>query len=132
MKKSSSSVSIFDHQLYEAMHRPTSIEMNSVRMNTLNLVPELLLGDFSENHIDSVDTTNEESFHITYLDLSDNVLEGMNFVSALINLEILHLGDNYIKVIPDSALSTLTKLKYLHLQQNHFICTLDSLERYTT
>ncbi|XP_029717564.2 leucine-rich repeat transmembrane neuronal protein 3-like [Aedes albopictus] len=124
MRKTSSRVTHFDHQLYEAMHRPTSIEMIRVGLKELSLPTKLLLGDFSNNEIDSVNTTNEDNFHITYLDLSSNKLRNMNFVSALVNLEILHLGFNLIKVIPNSVLSTLTKLKYFYLQHNYFISSI--------
>ncbi|KXJ75083.1 hypothetical protein RP20_CCG012330 [Aedes albopictus] len=121
MRKAISNVTIFDQQLYEAMHRPTGVEMISAGLKELSLPTELLLGDFNDNHIDTVNTTSGENFHITYLDLSFNSIRNMEFVSPLVNLEILHLGHNFIEVIPDSALSTLTKLKYLYLQHNHYI-----------
>ncbi|KXJ73701.1 hypothetical protein RP20_CCG015228 [Aedes albopictus] len=124
MRVSSFNVTIFDQQLYEAMHRPTGIEMTSTRLEELILPTELLLGDFSSNHIETVNTTNGENFLITYLDLSSNMIRNVDFVSPLVNLEVLHLGHNSIEAIPGSALSTLTKLKYLYLQSNYYITSI--------
>lgn len=124
MRVSSFNVTIFDQQLYEAMHRPTGIEMTSTRLKELILPTELLLGDFDNNHIDTVNTTSGENFLITYLDLSSNFIKNVDFVSLLVNLEVLHLGHNSIETIPGSALSTLTKLKYLYLQSNYYITSI--------
>ena len=82
--------------------------------------PELLLGDFSDNRLVSVNTSSEDNFQITYLDLSFNWLDNMEFVSRLVNMETLFLQSNRIKIVPRSALTPLTKLKYLYLQYNQF------------
>nr|XP_029733171.1 leucine-rich repeat transmembrane protein FLRT3-like [Aedes albopictus] len=117
-RKAKSKVVMFDSGLYEAMHRPSSIEMTSTSLEELTLPAELLLGDFSDNHLITVHTQQEENYQITYLDLSSNMLHHVHFVSRLVNLETLHLEKNAITHVSDSALRSLPKLKYLYLQRN--------------
>uniref|UniRef100_A0A1W7R8Q4 Putative membrane glycoprotein lig-1 n=1 Tax=Aedes albopictus TaxID=7160 RepID=A0A1W7R8Q4_AEDAL len=119
-KKGYSKVATMDPELYEAMHRPSSIEMTGVALRTITLPSELLMGDFTGNWVASVDTSSAENYKITYLDLSSNALDDMHFVKRLANLEFLSLRTNRIKTIPALVLNTLTKLKYLYLQYNHF------------
>ncbi|XP_029733177.2 leucine-rich repeat transmembrane neuronal protein 4 [Aedes albopictus] len=118
LKARSSKVTVFNDKLYEAMHKPTSIEMTNTEMDELMLPAELLVGDFSDNNLASVDALQEETYQITYLDVSFNRLHHMDFVGRLVNLEILHLERNAIGHVPGSQLSLLTKLKYLYLQFN--------------
>ncbi|EAT35084.1 AAEL012721-PA [Aedes aegypti] len=116
----SSKVKTFDSELYEAMHRPSSIEVTNTEMETLILPAELSMGDFSNNHINLVNLSNPENYQITYLDLSSNSLTNIDFISRLVNLEVLLLESNTMDHIPSSALRPLTKLKYLYLQYNSF------------
>ncbi|EAT35085.1 AAEL012726-PA [Aedes aegypti] len=119
-KMISSKVKTFDSELYEAMHRPSSIEMTNTEMQTLILPAELSMGDFSNNHITLVNLSNPENYQITYLDLSSNSLTNIDFISRLVNLEVLLLESNTMDHIPSSALRPLTKLKYLYLEYNYF------------
>lgn len=118
LKKSNPKVSVFDDKLYQAMHKPTSIEMINTQLEELMLPAELLLGDFSDNNLASVNALNGVTYRITYLDLSFNRLHHMDFVGHLINLEILHLERNAIEYVPGAQLNKLTQLKYLYLQYN--------------
>ncbi|XP_062565361.1 uncharacterized protein LOC134227723 [Armigeres subalbatus] len=117
-KDASSYVATFDEELYEAMHRPSSIEMRNIGLNRLTLPSGLLLGDFAENGLASINVSHGRNYQIAYLDLEINNLKDIDFLSSLVNLEVLHLGRNYIESIPRSAITPLKKLKYLYLQFN--------------
>uniref|UniRef100_A0A1W7R878 Putative leucine-rich repeat protein n=1 Tax=Aedes albopictus TaxID=7160 RepID=A0A1W7R878_AEDAL len=119
-KEYHSNVTIFDETLYEAMHRPLRIEMERVFLTELTLPAELMMGNFAANQVRSVNVSRKMNYQITYLDLAQNSLTNIDFVSSLVNLEILHLEYNRIGIIPGSTLSPLTKLKYLYLIRNFF------------
>nr|XP_029723935.1 uncharacterized protein LOC115264409 isoform X1 [Aedes albopictus] len=119
-KEYHSNVTIFDETLYEAMHRPLRIEMERVFLTELTLPAKLMMGNFAANHVRSVNVSRKMNYQITYLDLAQNSLTNIDFVSSLVNLEILHLEYNRIGIIPGSTLSPLTKLKYLYLKRNFF------------
>ncbi|XP_062563642.1 uncharacterized protein LOC134226705 [Armigeres subalbatus] len=114
-KKITSNVTTFDQDLYEAMHWPSSVEMTHTAMNKLILPPKLMLGNFAENRIATVNVSSGEDYQITYLDLKFNRLDNIDFVSDLVNLEMLHLEHNFLKNLPSSVFIRLTKLKYLYL-----------------
>ncbi|XP_065083446.1 uncharacterized protein LOC135705603 [Ochlerotatus camptorhynchus] len=119
-KQITSNVTIFDETLYEAMHRPSRIEMANTNMQSLTLPPELQLGNFAANKLSSVTTEAGRHYQISYLDLESNNLKDIAFINRLVNLEVLHLDLNQISSIPGSAVAPLTKLKYLYLQFNPF------------
>lgn len=55
--------------------------------------------------------------NVTYLDLSDNLISDITFVSKMQTLEVLRLSGNIIESIP-STLKSLKNLTSLHLNDN--------------
>lgn len=115
----SGNVSVFDEQLFQAMHRPTSVEMHEVKMEKLLLPGELLYGSFADNRIRSLPVNGSITYQISYLDLSGNRLENIANISALLKLESLFLANNRIKEIGPNVLSPLISLKRLVLHSNY-------------
>ncbi|XP_058450905.1 leucine-rich repeat-containing protein 23-like [Malaya genurostris] len=103
------------------MHRPPILEMVNIAMDHLIVPPDLLLGNFEDNSISSIEVSYTKSYQISFLDLDHNNLRNINNISALINLETLHLRDNAIKSIDRTVFAPLIKLKRLYLGFNSLI-----------
>ncbi|XP_058815026.1 uncharacterized protein LOC131678756 [Topomyia yanbarensis] len=115
-----SNITTMDNTLYEAMHRPAIVEMTNVGMQRLIVPTKLLLGNFADNAIFSLEVDRTETYKITFLDLDNNQLPNINNISALINLETIHLRGNAIEAIDRSVFAPLIKLKRLYLRYNQF------------
>ncbi|XP_058450904.1 uncharacterized protein LOC131430187 [Malaya genurostris] len=116
-----SNVTALDDQLYQAMHRPPILEMENVGMDHLIVPPDLLLGNFARNAFQSVEVNYSKSYTITFLDLDHNRIQNISNISALTNLEKLHLVANAIETIDGTVFAPLIKLKRLYLGSNHLV-----------
>ncbi|XP_058815066.1 uncharacterized protein LOC131678783 [Topomyia yanbarensis] len=120
MYGTASNISEFDEQLYVAMHRPAGVELKNVNMKRLVLPPTLKFGSFSRNKLYTIDIDRTKIYQISFLDLDSNDISDLSNISALINLETLHLQYNRIATIDKSTFAPLVKLKRLYLEQNPF------------
>ncbi|XP_058822157.1 toll-like receptor 3 [Topomyia yanbarensis] len=115
-----SNISAFDEQLYEAMHRPAGVELSNVYLQRLVLPSNLQYGTFSHNELRTIEIDRSKIYRISFLDLDSNHISNIKSISALINLETLHLQHNSIKTIDKSTFAPLVKLKRLYLMYNNF------------
>ncbi|XP_058822209.1 uncharacterized protein LOC131683867 [Topomyia yanbarensis] len=113
-----SNITSLDSTLYEAMHRPASIEMTNVKLKHINLPVNLTHGKFSDNEINILEIDHHKVYQIIYLDLNRNQFSNVSNVSALVNLETLQLQSNGITIIDQSIFVPLVKLKRLDLSYN--------------
>lgn len=107
-------------KLHTMLGRPAILEMQGYAMWHLELPRALQQGIFPKLYIPNLTVEPGTDIpNLVYLDLSYNYLRNIANVSALINLEVLLLGENYINSIEPTTFQNLTKLRILNLGNNY-------------
>ncbi|EDS42704.1 conserved hypothetical protein [Culex quinquefasciatus] len=114
------SLTRFDSAVYEAMHRPLSVEILFAELQQVVLPDQLILGGFANNQITDLVVDRNQNYTIKYLDLDVNKLTEIGNVSYLVQLETLRLEANQLDSLDGAAFTPLINLKRLYLSYNQF------------
>ncbi|XP_052867228.1 uncharacterized protein LOC128273327 [Anopheles cruzii] len=114
--------SVYDATLHETVfRRPTSVMIFNCYLQSVVIPPNLQVGDFFSNNINTIETDRKMTYDLRYLDVSHNSLSELKNLSVLVQLQTLNLEENQIATLVPETFASMRNLSVLYVGSNSIV-----------